>query len=246
MKYLDRRRSQEQISNVIAQSPRLFDRPRSQKWEPVRVAGSRSPRNLWRSSSAILHETSMTYGVVAIHYQGDDKFTLARVDRVNLKSQRVVLSSRFRRVVGLSRLIKKAMRKQARERKRGGEKGGRGNTRAGWLKGAVEGGEGIKRDIGNIKYKCNLPRFMSAEERRAELSGGEKKRKTKRTMEKERMVVASRRDEVAARRSGDHTESRACSWLVGGPSFHFPPALSPETLLSPLPPFFPLATEFPS
>ena len=46
------------------------------------------------------------------------------------------------------------------------------------------------------------------------------------------MVVASRRDEVAARRSGDHTESRACSWLVGGPSFHFPPALSPETLLS--------------
>lgn len=25
---------------------------------------------------------------------------------------------------------------------------------------------GIKRDIGNIKYKCNLPRFMSAAERR--------------------------------------------------------------------------------
>lgn len=32
----------------------------------------------------------------------------------------------------------------------------------------------------------------------------------------------SGRDEVAARRSRDHTESRACSWLVGGPSFHFP------------------------
>ena len=60
----------------------------------------------------------MTYGVVAIHYQWDDKFTLAGVDRVNLKSQRVVLSSRFRRVVGLSRLIKKAMRKRERERER--------------------------------------------------------------------------------------------------------------------------------
>lgn len=51
------------------------------------------------------------------------------------------------------------------------------------------------------------------------------------------MAVVSRRDEVAARRSGDHTESRACSWLVGGPSFHFPPALFPR-LYSLLPLFF--------
>lgn len=43
-----------------------------------------------------------------------------------------------------------------------------------------------------------------------------------------RMVVVSRRDEVAARRSRDHTESGPGSWLVGGPSFHFPPALLPR------------------
>lgn len=53
------------------------------------------------------------------------------------------------------------------------------------MKGAVEGGEGIKRDIGNIKYKCNLPRFMSAEERRVSRGEKRKKKKKKGTMEKE-------------------------------------------------------------
>lgn len=53
------------------------------------------------------------------------------------------------------------------------------------MKGAVEGGEGIKRDIGNIKYKCNLPRFMSAEERRVSRGEKRKKKKKKETMEKE-------------------------------------------------------------
>lgn len=51
----------------------------------------------------------------------------------------------------------------------------------------------------------------------------------------------SGRDEVAARRSRDHTESRACSWLVGGPSFHFPlllHLLSFLPLFSLLSPFF--------
>lgn len=92
-----------------------------------------------------------------------------------------------------------------------------------------EGGGRIKLDIGNIKYKCNLPRFMftvgrgeSERRREEEARGGEGMR-------------GSGRDEVAARRSRDHTESRACSWLVGGPSFHFPLLLH---LLSFLPPFF--------
>lgn len=43
----------------------------------------------------------MTYGVVAIHYQGDDKFTLGGVDRVSLGST-VSYSPRLGRVVGLS------------------------------------------------------------------------------------------------------------------------------------------------
>lgn len=43
----------------------------------------------------------MTYGVVAIHYQGDDKFTLGGVGRVNLGSA-VSYSPRLGRVVGLS------------------------------------------------------------------------------------------------------------------------------------------------
>lgn len=47
----------------------------------------------------------------------------------------------------VSRLIKRAKRST-------GARGGR------------EEAEGIKRDIGNIKYKCNLPRFMPVQERR--------------------------------------------------------------------------------
>lgn len=61
------------------------------------------------------------------------------------------------------------------------------------------------------------------EHRREEEDEDEEERRWRRR--RKRMVVVSRRDEVAARRSGDHTESRACSWLVGGPSFHFPTAL---------------------
>lgn len=58
-----------------------------------------SLRNL--KARTILHGTSMTYGVVAIHYQGDDKFTLGGVGRVNLGSA-VSYSPRLGRVVGLS------------------------------------------------------------------------------------------------------------------------------------------------
>ena len=148
----------------------------------------------------------MTYGVVAIHYQGDDKFTLARVDRVNLKSS-MSYSSRFRRVVGLS-----------------ANKEGKGER----AKGAERGSSGILATLSiNATYRdlCLLRRGESA---------GEKKKTMRRR--RKRMVVVSRRDEVAARRSGDHTESRACSWLVGGPSFHFPPALLPR-LYSSLPLF---------
>lgn len=155
----------------------------------------------------------MTYGVVAIHYQGDDKFALARVDRVNLRSSGVVPTLLDSAGWWVSRLIKKAPRATGNE------------SETAWMKG-VEGRS--SGDIGNIKYKCNLPRFMSGEERREREreSSGEKRKATRRR--RKRMVMVSRRDEVAARRSGDHTESWACSWLVGGPSFHFPPALLPR------------------
>lgn len=86
----------------------------------------------------------------------------------------------------------------------------------------MRGGRRIKLDIGNIKYKCNLPRFM--------FTVGERER------ERGKGTRGSGRDEVAARRSRDHTESRACSWLVGGPSFHFPLLLHFYSLS--YPPFF--------
>lgn len=56
-----------------------------------------------------------------------------------------------RRVVGLS------ANKESKEKRSKGARGEAGGD-----------AEGIKRDIGNIKYKCNLPRFMSVEEERRE------------------------------------------------------------------------------
>lgn len=144
----------------------------------------------------------MTYGVVAIHYQGDDKFTLARVDRVNLRSS-MSYSSRFRRVVGLS-----------------ANKEGTGER----AKGAERGSSGILATLSiNATYRdlCLLRRGESA---------GEKKKTMRRR--RKRMVVVSRRDEVAARRSGDHTESRALLVARGGPFLPLSSSSLAKTLLS--------------
>lgn len=75
----------------------------------------------------------MTYGVVAIHYQGDDKFTLGGVDRVNLKSS-VSYSARLRRVVGLSanKEGEEASEKEEDSRYRGVEGGEEGDQAGYW------------------------------------------------------------------------------------------------------------------
>lgn len=113
-------------------------------------------------SRTILHGTSMTYGVVAIHYQGDDKSNPSAGLSLGSTSP-CRTSPRLGRVVGLS--ANKEC--QVQSPKVGEEDGileysGRGEG----------GGRRIKLDIGNIKYKCNLPRFMfTVGERKREREG---------------------------------------------------------------------------